>query len=581
MFIKKSYFNSAILLCFALVSLQCSNSKKAASSNAQKSEKSKGEDPSKFSYYFIEGCKERMNGNFEVAEKLFVECLKIDPNSSAALYEIANIKKYRQQNELALNYSKKCAIQDPKNEWYQLLYIECLHNVGQFNQAADAYAKLVKTYPNRPDFYEGLAAEYMYAQNYEKSFKTYEDLENKFGQNEAFTLNKIKLLKSLNKKEEAEAELKKLIKSNPSEVRYYTYLAEFYQDTNQKDKAMSTYQDVLKLEPNNPMIHLALADFHKANNDKENFYKEIKIAFENPDLDIETKQKILISYYQLSDENPEYKKQAQELCDIMLRLHPKSAEAHTINADFLYRDKKLKEARDEYEIALSYDKGKFAIWNQMMFIESELNDNKKLESHSFESMDLFPNQPTTYFFNGIANIQLKNYEKAVSSLNDGIEFVYNDKPLMIEFYRNLGDAYNYLKKYEESDKAFDNALKIDPDNSYILNNYAYYMSLRKKNLEKAEKYSKRSNEIAPNNRSYIDTYGWILYQLEKYKEAEEWLARAAKMGVKSAVILEHYGDVLYKLNKVQEALNYWKEAKSVGNGSEFLDKKITDKKLYE
>lgn len=107
------------------------------------------------------------------------------------------------------------------------------------------------------------------------------------------------------------------------------------------------------------------------------------------------------------------------------------------------------------------------------------------------------------------------------------------------------------------------------------------MSLRKKNLEKAEKYSKRSNEIAPNNRSYIDTYGWILYQLEKYKEAEEWLARAAKMGVKSAVILEHYGDVLYKLNKVQEALNYWKEAKSVGNGSEFLDKKITDKKLYE
>ena len=100
-------------------------------------------------------------------------------------------------------------------------------------------------------------------------------------------------------------------------------------------------------------------------------------------------------------------------------------------------------------------------------------------------------------------------------------------------------------------------------------------------MEKAEKYSRRSNEIAPNNRSYIDTYGWILYQLGKYSESEIWLGRAAKMGVKNAVILEHYGDVLFKLNKIDDAVYYWKEAKFNGKDSELLDKKITDKKLYE
>jgi tetratricopeptide (TPR) repeat protein len=145
----------------------------------------------KFTYYFIEGCKERMKGNFELAEKSFTECFKIDPNSAAVMFEIATIKKYKGQHEIALRYSKDCALQDPKNEWYQLLYIECLHNTKQYSQAADVYIKLVKNYPNRAEFYEGLAAEYMYAQNFEKSFKIYEELETKFGQNEAFTLNKI------------------------------------------------------------------------------------------------------------------------------------------------------------------------------------------------------------------------------------------------------------------------------------------------------------------------------------------------------------------------------------------------------
>ena len=105
--------------------------------------------------------------------------------------------------------------------------------------------------------------------------------------------------------------------------------------------------------------------------------------------------------------------------------------------------------------------------------------------------------------------------------------------------------------------------------------------MRKDKLEKAEKFSKRSNELSPNTRSYIDTYGWILYQLGKYKDAEVWLARASKMGNKSAVLLEHYGDVLYKLNKTEEAVNIWKEAKIAGQGSEFLDKKIAEKTLND
>jgi Tfp pilus assembly protein PilF len=290
--------------------------------------------------------------------------------------------------------------------------------------------------------------------------------------------------------------------------------------------------------------------------------------------------KILRSYYELTEINAEYKQQAYELCAIAIKLHPASADIHAIYAAFLYKDNKLKETNSEYNEAIRLDKSNYSIWYELMRVEAELGEYTSLESHSSEAIELFPNQPLPYFFNGLSNITLKNYKKAIESLNDGLEFVYNNNPLLLDFYSSLGDTYNAIKEYEKSDKSYDDALKIDPDNASILNNYAYYLSLRKEKLEKAEKFSRKSNELSPNNRSYLDTYGWILYQQGKYKEAEMWLSRAVKMGNKSA-ISEHYGDVLYKLDRKEEALQYWMEAKEAGAGSEFLNKKIAEKKLND
>jgi len=195
---SRIYTLTILLLCLIVVGFSCKSTKQNTSTG-NSSKALTDQDETKFAYYFIEGCKERMKGNLEIAENLFKECLKINPASSAVKYELGNIYRFNGLYDTALKYGKECANDEPKNEWYQLLYIECLHNKLQYAQAADIYARLIKYYPNRAEFYEGLAAEYMYSGNYEKSYKTYNDLENKFGQNEAFTLNKIKLLRQLKK----------------------------------------------------------------------------------------------------------------------------------------------------------------------------------------------------------------------------------------------------------------------------------------------------------------------------------------------------------------------------------------------
>lgn len=571
------------VLSFSLILVSCKGTKEAKAGPDKTAESPRIKvlgDQSRFDSKYVDGCAARMKGNLEEALNLFNECKKIDPANVAVKYELATIYKLLGVNDQALLNAKACAEADQKNEWYQLILIECYNSLKQYNQSVKLRENLVKNFPARSDFKEDLAIVYSVLGQYDKAFKIYELLEKEFGVNEQISLNKVKLLKGQKKFKEAEAELKRLSGSDTLETRYYSYLADFYIERNQLEDARKMYDKILQVDPNNPVVNLALHDYYSGQGKMAEAFDYLRKAFLNPDLDASIKGNILSSFYSRIDgpSGTMYKENGMDLAQIMIQVHPQSAESNALYADFLMLDKKYKEASGYLHKAALSDKNNYRVWNQLLLTYAKLNQFDSLEHTSATAMELFPSQAKAYFFNGISNMQLKNYKKASQSLKDGLEFVADDKLLMLDFYSNLGDAYNYNKEFEKSDKAFDDGLKIDADNTYILNNYAYYLSLRKENFEKAEKLSKKANDLKPDVPEYMDTYGWILYQQKKYKEAEEWLARAAKFKPK-ANILEHYGDLLYRLNKPAEALKQWENAKLAGGNSDLLLKKIKDKKL--
>lgn len=530
---------------------------------------------------YIEACREKIAGKPEAAERLFRECLKYDAQNAAVKYELSKLLPITGRLDEATKLAKEAVESEPKNQWYHLSYIEILHQKKDFAASAEAYERLVKIFPDRSDLMEAMAYDYAMSQNYNKAFKIYEDLEKRYGKEEVITLNKIKLLKQLRKFSEAESELKKMIELNPNEPRYYLYLAEHYEDMNDFVTAKTIYDKLLVIDPNNPRVHLVMAEYYKEQGKSEESHNELKIAVANPDLELEIKVKYLQFYMEVYERFPEFLPKAYELCDIILKGHPTSSEAHAYYARFLATDKKINEAYLQYLLAAKYGKTAFHVWAELLDLESYLQKFDSLEIHSSEAMELFPNQAQPYFYNGMANKQLRNYKKSAQSFYDGLEFVFEDKNLMLNFYISLGDVYAFLEEHEKSDKAYDDALKINPDDAYVLNNYAYYLSLRKEKLEKAEKLSKRSNDLVRDNASYIDTYGWILFQQAKFSESEEWLVRAVKLAPKKPLILEHYGDVMFKLGKSEEALKYWKKANEAGGNAESLLKKINTKKLGE
>ena len=575
----KPVIKNIILLSLIVLVISCKNNKKNTSKNVKLTEKQQIE----FSYFFYTAGKEKILGNIDEAAKLYRKCLQLDGKNTAALYELANIFYSTSDSKNAEFLCKVATQLDKKNEWYLLLYADILQKNRKYNDALKVRETLIKQYPGQIDFYYDYATALLYANKFDDAIEAYDKIEKMVGISEEIILQKQKIYIQLNKLEKAIAEMQKLIDSNPNEARYYGMLAELYKANNMHDQAFETYNNALKIDAENPYIHLSLSDYYRQKNEKDKSFSEIKTAFRSEELDIDTKVKILINYYDVSENSKEYKVQAYELIAILIYVHPKEAKTFSIQGDYYYRDGKLKEAREKFLLAISFDKSRLAIWEQLILIDNELDDYGSIIAHSKDALELFPNESKLYLFNGIANMQQKKYKEAIDMLTLGLALAVDDnKTLKGEFYAHLGDAYNRNKQFEESDKAYEKALEINPDNSNVLNNYSYYLSLRKEKLEKAAEMSKKSNELDKNNPSNQDTYGWILNELNKLDEAKIWIGKAVVNSEnKNAVILEHYGDVLFKLGEIEKAVEFWQNAKLIGIGSDLLEKKINTKTLIE
>jgi tetratricopeptide (TPR) repeat protein len=535
-----------------------------------------------FQYLFYNANKEKILSNYEAAIGLFQQAIAIDPASDASYYELARIYEKASKGKEALVCARKAVALNPDNDWYQSFLAEALLKNNFKNEAVPIYEQLAKKNPENLSYYFDWASALINTGRFNDAIKVYDKLEAKIGIKPEVSLQKERLYLKLNKVDKAVAELLKLIEEFPKEVQYYGILAELYQANNLPDKALETFKKIEELDPSNVTVHLSLANFYRSIGKKDKTFEELKLAFSNKNLEVETAISILSSYFLMVEKYPEFKDQALTLNKLLIEKHPSEARGYAIYGDFFYMNKQLDSARTQYRKAIQLDKEKFAVWQQLMMLESEMADHAALLKETEEGLGLFPNQPLVYLFNGIAKIQLKQFHEAITVLRSGIKQVIENKPLLAQFYAQIGDAYYKLNKHKESDIAFDKALEEDNKNSYVLNNYSYYLSLRGDSLPKAEKMSLICNTLEPNNSSFQDTYAWILYKEGKFEEAKTWMEKAIKNGgEKSAVILEHYGDILFKMNDKEKALEYWSNAKLLGQGSEFLDKKITDKKLYE
>jgi tetratricopeptide (TPR) repeat protein len=532
---------------------------------------------------FIEGNKQKILENWDEAEEQFRKALKIYPDHAASKYELARLYKQQGRFDDAVLLVEEAIETDRKNEWYYLLLADLYRQNRQYEEVAGVFQKMIETFPDKLDYRYDLAGMLIILGDSKAAIDVYNEIEAVIGINEDISLKKRSLYANLGKPRKAMAEVEALVEAYPYNTRYLQILAEFYVDNGDYEKALEMYNRVVELAPDDPYIHISLSDLYRKKGNPEKAHEELKLGFANPELNLDSKIQILITYYTFDQLFNEKKEQAIELSEILNDTHPGDPRSMSLYADLLYRSGELEKSLEIITEVLEIDESNYGIWEQKLFIENELRRNQQLAETSTSAMELFPMQPLPYLFNGFANYQLKDYEAARKSLEMGSKLVVGNDRLQAQFYSTLGDIYNQLEDHQKSDENYELALTLNPTDAYVLNNFSYYLSLRGENLEKAREMAKRANDIEPNSPSFMDTYGWVLYKLGEYQEAEIWVKKALDHPDEDgAVLLEHYGDILYKLNRKTEALEYWQKAKDMGGeASEFLEKKINEQKLFE
>lgn len=536
---------------------------------------------SQINEYLLDAEKAKLIEDFNTALEKYRKLLEIDKHNDNAYFQIANI--HFNQNKISdAEYEAEQAVKiNPQNKWYLELLARIQLKSGNNKAAIKSYESLIQRYPMDADNYFDLAYLYLQSNQPLNAIKTYDQFEKSYGIEESVVMQKQRIYLKLNQFDKAVGEVQKLIDAYPDDAKYLGMLAELYSLNGKKELAAQQYEKILKLDPENAQALLAIADIGAAKGDTAARIESMRKVFANPNMNIDAKIRMLFPYIQFYEYRQNKIIEAQELSDILVSVHPDESKAHAIRGDVFYIDKKDSLALPSYLKAIGLKKDIFSVWQQVLTIYSAKSDWQSLKAFATDALEYFPNQAIVYYFKGNAENQLKEYEKAIKTYAKGEKMSGDNTFLRAQFWANIGDVHHTLEQHEASDSAYENALKYNPDNAYALNNFSYYLSLRKVNLQKAKQMSAYSNKLEKDNASFEDTYAWILFQLGEYKEAKVWQEKAMKSDSANATLLEHYGDILSKLGDVDKAVENWKKAKEKGSDSKTLDKKIELKSFIE
>lgn len=531
---------------------------------------------------FSDGLKEKIAGNNLAAKQKFEAALQAWPDDPASMFELAELAAKTGQFDQAIALMNNAIPLDHKNKWYLERLAQLYRITGDLKAFVKTYRELLKLQPDDIEYIGELSLALLLLGETNEAIDLLNQIETQTGVNEMLSQQKQAIYLSQGKPDKAIDEIKKLSDTFPGETRYLTMLADLYKKNGQAEKALEVYERIAGSNADDPYAHIALAEhFRELGHENEAFASLLK-AFEVPQLDAENKLQILQLWFQGRENDSTISDDVKKAAEVLMRVHPESPRGFQLMANYQLQHGQYEEARKN--LLLHYDKEKFRyeVGETLMYADYFLQDFETLVKHADDIFKYFPEQPLPYLYKGIALFQLNRYDEALTSFETGRRFVVGNNQLLFDFYSNIGDTQHRLKNNRASDAAYDKALSISGDNALVLNNYAYYLSLRNENLDKAKEMSEKAVNLQPDNPSYLDTYAWVLFRKADYSNALIWIEKALdKSPEKNGTLIEHYGDILYHLGRVDEAVNQWKIAAQLESVSDSIQKKIKNRAYYE
>ena len=587
-------------LCLLWVSslFSCGSSRKLSisSKNSLNVDLLAPEERRKFDYFFLEAVRLKQKGDMDAAFDMYSHCLGIDPHSAVTLFELGKLYMYLGQPVKGESLLSKAMESEPGNYWYKETLAGYYQGKGESEKAIEVIEDMVAQFPSRLEPLMALVDLYSRTKDYEKVIHTLDRLEQLDGKSEQISMEKFRMYLAMENKEKAFAEIENLAKEYPYEMRYLTMLGDVYLENGKEDEAYATYQKVLKEEPGYAPAMLSMASYYEKQGMDSLYRSQLDALLLNQKVESGAKVNVMRQLILRSERGDKDSTQIVGLFHAMLEQEQENADVAMLAAQYLLSKRMDEEAKPVLWKILDIDPENKPARLQLLSFAISKEDLDEVIRLCAPAVEYMPEALEFYYYWGIAHYQKEEHDKALEVFKKGVRQVgpESDKNMVSDFYSIMGDLYHQKDMNTEAYAAYDSALVYKPDNIGALNNYAYYLSVERKQLDKAEEMSYRTVKAEPTNSTYLDTYAWILFEKGKYAEARIYIDQALQNGGdKSSVVVEHGGDIYFLSGEPDKALEYWIQAEKlaaepVEDESEardekelkLLKKKIANKKYY-
>ena len=536
----------------------------------------------KYDYFFLEAMRLKEKKDYASAFGLLQHCLDIHPNAASALYEVSQYYMFLRQVPQGQEALEKAVANAPDNYWYSQGLASLYQQQNELDKAVTLLEQMVVRFPAKQDPLFNLLDLYGRQEKYDEVISTLNRLEKRMGKNEQLSMEKFRIYLQMKDDKKAFQEIESLVQEYPMDMRYQVILGDVYLQNGKKQEAYDVYQKVLAAEPDNPMAIFSMASYYKQTGQEELYQQQLDTLLLNKKVTPDTKVGVMRQMIVENEQADKDSTQIIALFDRIMKQEQDDPQIPMLYAQYLLSKNMEAESVPVLELVVDLHPTNNAARLMLFGAEIKKEDYKQIIKVCEPGIEATPDALEFYYYLAVAYNQAEKPDSVISICKRALEHKTADgkKEIVSEFYSILGDMYHTQKQMKEAYAAYDSALVYNPSNIGALNNYAYYLSVERRDLDKAEEMSYKTVKAEPNNATYLDTYAWILFEKGNYAEARIYIDNAMKSegGDKSDVIVEHCGDIYYMTGDVDGALTYWKKALEMGSESKTLKQKIEKKK---
>lgn len=536
----------------------------------------------KYDYFFLEAMRLKEKKDYASAFGLLQHCLDIHPNAASALYEVSQYYMFLRQVPQGQEALEKAVANAPDNYWYSQGLASLYQQQNELDKAVTLLEQMVVRFPAKQDPLFNLLDLYGRQEKYDEVISTLNRLEKRMGKNEQLSMEKFRIYLQMKDDKKAFQEIESLVQEYPMDMRYQVILGDVYLQNGKKQEAYDVYQKVLAAEPDNPMAIFSMASYYKQTGQEELYQQQLDTLLLNKKVTPDTKVGVMRQMIVENEQADKDSTQIIALFDRIMKQEQDDPQIPMLYAQYLLSKNMESESVPVLEQVVDLDPTNKAARMMLIGAAVKKEDNKQIIKVCEPGIEATPDALEFYYYLAVAYNQAEKPDSVISICKRALEHTTADskKEIVSDFYSILGDMYHTQKQMKEAYAAYDSALVYNPSNIGALNNYAYYLSVERRDLDKAEEMSYKTVKAEPNNATYLDTYAWILFEKGNYAEARIYIDNAMKSegGDKSDVIVEHCGDIYYMTGDVDGALTYWKKALEMGSESKTLKQKIEKKK---